>query len=353
MSDWELKTAARAVAEYMCNIRKGENVVVYADTAIEESVAESIAEAAHVAGGEVILIRYRTRSQVDMEPPSPLAAALQSADVIIELAAMFLIHTRALSSALDRGARYACLTGVTSDIMKRCIRDTEFYSKVIELGEAIAEMLRKAKKLHITTGLGTALTCDIQGRPIDHASKRIFGPKEQSYLGGQVSWYPRPESLNGTLVITGSIWPPDELGLIRNPIRLAIQEGRVVGVTGGAEAEVLKRWFSRYTNANIYNLAHISYGLNPGARLTGNILEDERVFGCIEVGIGAQPPHLGIFDIDRERDVDGHTDAIILNPTVELDGEVIERDGRFVHPKVVALIQSFWPAAGELQEMGP
>lgn len=341
MSDWELKAAAKAVAEYMCNIKSKENVVIYADTLIEDIVTDSVAEAAYLAGGAVTLIRYETRSRVDVEPPAPLGAALASADVIIELAAMFLIHTRALSAALDAGARYACLAGLTSEMMKRCIRNTEYYGKVVELGELIAGMLRKTSVLHMTTKAGTDLSCDIKGRLIDHASKRIFGPKEQSYLGGQLSWYPRPESLNGTLVFDGSIWPPAEVGLLRMPIRMTIRKGRVTDVSGGPEAEVARRWFATYAHANIFNLAHISYGLNPGARLTGNMLEDERVFGCIEVGIGAQPPHLGIFQINRADDVDGHTDAVMLNPTVELDGAVIEREGVFVHPAIAQLVEAF------------
>jgi len=41
-------------------------------------------------------------------------------------------------------------------------------------------------------------------------------------------------------------------------------------------------------------MAHICYGFNPGAKLTGDIVEDERVWGCVEWGIGhmrsAPPP---------------------------------------------------------------
>jgi len=339
MSDWELKAAARTVAEYMCNIKKGEDVLVYADTLVDDAVADSVAEAAHTAGGVVSLLCYETRERPDMEPPAPLAEAMRASDVLIELAWMYLIHTRALQSALDAGARFACLTMVTPSIMKRCIGPIDRYAKVLELGDTMTEMLEAASEMKMTTLAGTELTCNIKDRLIDHASKRIFRPGEQTYPGGQVSWYPAPETINGTLVFDGSMWPPEEIGLIGTPIELMIEEGEITAIEGGREAKLLERWFESWKNPNIYKLAHLSYGLNPGARLTGNILEDERVFGCLEVGIGAQPPALGIFEVDPAEATSGHTDATMLNPTVELDGEVIEKDGVFVHPRLVKIIE--------------
>jgi leucyl aminopeptidase (aminopeptidase T) len=230
---------------------------------------------------------------------------------------------------------------VTSSILKRCIGRTEEYKKVLELGDAMTELLEAATEMKMTTPAGTNLTCNIKGRLIDHASKRIFGPGEQTYVGGQVSWYPDPETINGTLVFDGSIWPPEEIGLINTPIQLRIDRGEITKVEGDREANVLKQWFESWENPNIYKLAHLSYGLNPGARLTGNILEDERVFGCLEIGIGAQPPALGIFKIDPAEATSGHTDAIMLNPTVELDGQVIEKDGAFTHAKLVKILDTF------------
>jgi leucyl aminopeptidase (aminopeptidase T) len=341
MSDWELKAAAKTVAEYMCNVQRGENVLIYCDTLVEDAVADSIAEAVHVAGGAVALYRYETRPQVDLEPPSPLAAAMKASDVMIELAWKYLIHTRALEEALKAGTRYACLTMITADIMKRCIGPIDYYAAVLDFGEAITKLLEATSDMHVTTPAGTDLVCNIEGRLIDHASKRIYGPSEQTYPGGQISWYPSAESIQGTMVFDGSMWPPENIGLIQEPIRLTIKDGRVTDVQGGNEARILKRWFESFDNPHIYDLAHISYGVNPGAQLTGNILEDERVFGCVEVGIGAQPPALGIFEVDPAEAVAGHTDAIMLNPTVTLDGVIIEKDGVFQHPELLSIIERF------------
>ena len=72
---------------------------------------------------------------------------------------------------------------------------------------------------------------------------------------------------------------------------------------------------------------HSCYGFNPGVtRPTGRILEDERIFGCMQFGVGA-----------TELGSPAHTDGVVLNPSVWLDDQQIEEKGRYVHPDLVEL----------------
>ena len=43
-----------------------------------------------------------------------------------------------------------------------------------------------------------------------------------------------------------------------------------------------------FNDLNMRNVAHVCYGFSPGARLSGRSLEDERVFGVVEFGLGSQ-----------------------------------------------------------------
>lgn len=201
---------------------------------------------------------------------------------------------------------------MTRGIMERCIGAIEWYSKVVELGERVTALLEAASTMHIATPAGTDLVCNIEGRTIDHASRPVSGPGEQTYPAGQVSWYPYAESIQGTLVFDGTIWPPEGMGLLETPIVLTVRDGRVTNIDGGSEAAKVADWFDAFGNSHVYDLAHISYGVNPGATLCGNILEDERILGGIEVGIGAQSPQLGIFQVDPEEATRAHTDGVML-----------------------------------------
>ena len=74
----------------------------------------------------------------------------------------------------------------------------------------------------------------------------------------------------------------------------------------------------------MFKLAHIAYGFNPGAVLTGNIVEDERVWGSTEWGIGYVSP----FDAPPHgQDAKSHCDGICLNSSVWLDGVQIMDEG--------------------------
>jgi len=78
----------------------------------------------------------------------------------------------------------------------------------------------------------------------------------------------------------------------------------------------------------MFKLAHIAYGLNPGAKLTGNIVEDERVWGATEWGIGYVSP------IDAPPDgqmAKSHCDGICLNSSVWIDEIPFIENGKFVN----------------------
>ena len=99
---------------------------------------------------------------------------------------------------------------------------------------------------------------------------------------------------------------------------------------GGTQAQIFKNWLASWNDPNMYRIAHWSPGFNPGVtKPTGRIVEDERVFGCYEFGIGSQGKFLG----GAFWNAAAHTDGIVLNPTVYYDGKLFEENGIFVDKK--------------------
>ena len=48
----------------------------------------------------------------------------------------------------------------------------------------------------------------------------------------------------------------------------------------------MEKWLKSWNHPQMLKLAHVSYGFNPGCRLSGNTTEDERVWGGTQWGIG-------------------------------------------------------------------
>ena len=328
---WELQSGARKLVEEVMLTTKGEHVVITADTSSDMRVVNATAEAVFAAGAIPTAVLYPTQKTAVMEPPPPVAGAIRNADVWIEFAVAYILHTNAYKEALKRGARYICLTGMDAAMMVQTIERIR-YDKLLDLGRLLCEIVQKADKVEVTSPAGTALVAFNQGRRTRQSGKLADTKGEPVMLGGQISWCPVEETINGRIVFDGALWPPAELGKLHAPVALDVENGVVTAIRGGSEAKIFERWIAGFNDPNMYRIAHYSLGFNPGViRPTGRIVEDERVFGCIELGIGSQGAQI----MGKTWSAASHTDGVILNPTILLDGAAMEKEGVYQMPQLI------------------
>lgn len=331
------KGALKFVRDFML-VKPGENVVVNYDTYVDERVVRALAQAIYAIDGvpSIIYTPTGTGFYAESNPPAPLAAAVCAADVWIELAYAPIMHGAAYRQAVDvNGARYICATGMDTEMLINLVGKVDI-DKVIELGEYFKARIEQAKEIHVTSKNGTDLHGVIGGRKVRHSGIKASIKGYPVMMPGQTSWCPIEESINGTLVFDGAVFPPEEIGAsLHAPIYMEFKEGRLVKVYGdGPEAKTFKDWIDAFGDPNMYRLAHYSQGFNPGVtKVTGRIVEDERVFGCMEFGIGSQGVKVG----GAHWNAASHTDGILLKPTIILDGDVLEDDGVYQDPTVRAL----------------
>jgi len=325
-------------ADYLCRkvleINPGENVVIYCDTATDPRVVQATSAAAHTIGAKVTTIWYETKGDIDLPPPEPVEAAVLAADMVIEFAVAYLVHSAMWAKARKAGVAMKCLTGMNADMMVRCI-DPDIYEKMQEFGQAYREVVARGKDAgRVTNRAGTDVTFKFFTPEEQEALMRRRGivpgkPRPRGgMLGGQGSLNANAKTLNGTLVFDGAFWPPSEVGALSKPLEMKVKDGVVTEIVSDHhEARIVKNWFAHFHDPAAYSMLHVSTGYNPGVkRISGDIVEDERVFGCVEMGIGLASPDLAC-----------HTDGIILNPSVWIDDKLVEKDGVFVEPTLKKL----------------
>ena len=83
----------------------------------------------------------------------------------------------------------------------------------------------------------------------------------------------------------------------------------------------------------MYNLAHAEYSCNPGAALSGLGIEDERIWGAFECGIGDQAKIYG----GKSGPAPSHADSESLNTSWWLDDVQLQDEGKVIHPELVEL----------------
>lgn len=77
-----------------------------------------------------------------------------------------------------------------------------------------------------------------------------------------------------------------ELGLIREPVRVHVEQGVIKTIEGGKEADILRAKLASFHDDRVYVIAEIGVGMNDMARLSGRMLEDEGAYGTMHIGIG-------------------------------------------------------------------
>lgn len=330
---FEAALGARKLVEEILCVKPGENVVITIDTAGDDRVAELTAQAVFAAGGHPVVIRSQTSPSSAMEPPAPVAAAVSAADVWVEFALGYIMHSNAFRAAIAAGARYANLTAMDVQMLVDTVAKVDF-AGVTRLGNRLVELLSAAGTIRITSPAGTDITAQLGGRPVHLRGRPATEPGQTVMLAGQISFNPLEETQHGVLVFDAALWPPDSLGLLRSPVRCTVEGGRVGSIEGGADAATFRAWMAAQQDENMNRVAHWSLGFNPGVTApTGRIVEDERIFGCVEVGIGTKGAWIG----GEPWVAAAHTDGSILLPSIILDGEPIEVDGRYVHPDLRAI----------------
>src|SRR5699024_3880187 len=94
---------------------------------------------------------------------------------------------------------YINLTGMDVTMMVNTIGNVD-YMTMVKLGETLKKIIYEADKVEIKDENGTNLTAYNKGREIRHSGQLATQKGYPIMLGGQISWCPIEETINGTLV---------------------------------------------------------------------------------------------------------------------------------------------------------
>jgi leucyl aminopeptidase (aminopeptidase T) len=313
--------AAHAVGHLLraCgHLRNEETVAVIfdRDTAQLAPLFRRQAGAARVLMAEVPCARMHGE-----EPPAEAAALMLEADLIVGLRTMSMAHTRARQAASRRGRRYLSLPEYTMALLENPAVSVD-YERVEPLVRRVTDAFTHGSTGRVTTAKGTDITLDFRGR-IGNCCPGFV--REPGSLGSppdiEANVSPVETGSHGTVVVDGSI-PCAEIGLLREPVMLRVEGGRIVSFDSADRAVVdtLQRLFTAVGSDKAYVLAECGVGLNEKAELSGIMLTDEGAAGCMHFGFGSNATVGGI------NDVPFHLDFVFRDATLEIDGRrLIER----------------------------
>jgi aminopeptidase len=314
-----LKDAAMVAVKDCMAVKSCEKVLVITDEPLRK-IGYVLWEAAREIGAEAVIVEITSRKTHGEEPPDPIRELMKLVDVILIPTSKSLSHTDSRREASKKGVRIATLPGITEDMMVRALR-ADYYG-IARRSENIAEILTRGSKVRITTAMGMDVILDVSGREGYADTGLIHNPGDFSNLpAGEGYIAPVEGKSEGVIVIDGSMAGIGKL--IDEVIRAVIEDGFATEISGGKAAKKLVSLIEPFGNL-AFNVAELGIGTNDKAKVTGNVLEDEKILGTVHIAFGDNKSMGG------EVRVASHLDGVIMQPTVYVDGKLIMKDGELV-----------------------
>ena len=314
------------VVQTCMDIRRGENVLIVCDPTTAE-IGQSLHIATQKRSDRVLLIVMPKSRHHGEEPPSPVAALMRQQQVVIAATKYSLTHTRAARQALKDGARIATMPGMTFELYTEGGMTANFQDVKRRISN-IANFLRRRRIINVKSESGTDVTFEVNWRDWKLDDNGICNrPRMLTNLpAGKVFILPKEGTMNGTIVIDGS-W---DSTLIDEPVEFIVEDGTVVDVKGGTLAATIRQSYGEVAKKlkakdreSVWTVAEFGFGMNPSARLVGNVLEDEKRMGSCYFSIGDNTGLGGTSNAGI------HVSGVLSEPSVWLDDSCLTEAGEF------------------------
>ncbi|MCD6414123.1 MAG: aminopeptidase [Candidatus Diapherotrites archaeon] len=300
-----MKAARKAIL--LSKPRKKELLLVVTDE-LTLDVGNALFKAASESCNALMLVIQPT-GQHGLEPPKLVAETMRKADILYCPTKYSLTHTNAVRAAKRRGARIATLPEMTEEMFVRGM--SADYSWIKKENQKLARLLNKTKVVKVKAK-NTEFTTEIGGKRFLLDDGDISKKGSLSNLpAGETAFVPK--NLNGHWSPYNTQFPTFKC---MKGTKFIARNNYVTNITDPK----VKNYFWSIRNGRY--LAEFAIGTNPGARLSGKVIEDEKVFGTCHVAIGDSKSLSGNIDADI------HQDFVIDKPTIWFDDKLIMDKGK-------------------------
>jgi 2,5-dihydroxypyridine 5,6-dioxygenase len=256
----------------------------------------------------------------------PVVHALGQSGLVVDLTVEGLMHARETPAILEAGARILHVSNEHPEALERLRPDPALEGQV---RQALRRM-RGAQSMSVTSAAGTDLTIDLRAaRTVGVWGWTTRAGTLAHWPGGLVLAFPAGGTVDGALVLDRGDVNLTFKRYLESPVRLIIERDHVVAVEGeGTDAALMRGYLDAWGDRNAYAVSHVGWGLNRRARYEALTMYGQRdtngtelraVAGSFLFSTGANE--------FAGRHTAGHFDLPVMRTTIELDGEIVVRDG--------------------------
>jgi len=323
MEIMEIMKTART--PYELNCKKGDKVLLVADTRTEPLVWQAFAAAAKELDLIYTVAIMEPLPFHHAEPTPQIADAMMNADFVHLLTSKGFVHCSACHKAMQKRVKMLASEQITVDMMREGAATADYRAMNV-VGRKLYDILCAGETYHVSSKTGTDLRSSIKGRSSWLVAGIVLEQPALDLLAcgfpdGEVGMSPIEDSEEGYVVWDTSA---HQLGILDKPIKMKVEKGWVKGIEGGKSADELKRYLDEHGDENAWRIGEVSLGINPKSRVTGLMREDKKIAGCSHIAMGMNTDTGGIVDSKI------HLDGVIKKVTVVVDGRMIVDDGKIL-----------------------
>ena len=307
----KMARSAQTVIDTCMDLRRGENILIVCDPTTTD-VGQALHDAASLRSDRVLLVVMPKGRHHGEEPPAPVANLMRQQQVVIAPTRYSLTHTRAVRQAIKDGARVATMPGMTVEMFTEGGMSADFNIIKKNIGE-MGSLLRRKRIVNVKSEAGTNVTFEVNWRDWKFDDNGICNRQERGHPSHMV-------------VLDGS-W---DSALVDEPVVILVENGLVVDVKGGTAAAQIRQTFGEAANRLkskdqelVWTIAEFGFGMNPNARMAGNVLEDEKCLGTAYFSIGDNTTLGGSSAVGIQ------ISGVLAKPSVWLDETALFENGIF------------------------
>jgi leucyl aminopeptidase (aminopeptidase T) len=331
MNDLEkMIISAQKAMIHVLNLNKKDIVLVITDEHTKRE-GEAFYTAAIEYGCTALIYLLHENSRPLLEIPSELSALVEGKTIVINafkgLREETPFRVKWVKKVLaTKSIRVGHCPGITKSMMIEGPMNID-YAKLVDAANQMINSFEKAKQVHITAPGGTEIILCIEDRGFSTDVQVINEPYFANLPCGEIWCGPVETMGDGLIVCDGSI---GDIGKVSKPLKIFLEKGKIINIESDDQKLVddIEKLINEDKEARV--LGELGIGLNPGAKLSGNLLEDEKALHTAHIAFGNNEDMEGGQNRSKT-----HRDFLFYKPTMNVtfkDGssKVLIKDGNIL-----------------------
>jgi len=304
-------TAASGAIDYIFTPAAKDKVLILTDS-FSFSIAEAFKQALIIKGCFVESYEINNNDRPLKEIPAELEKMLPGKTIVLNIIKAYPEEIAFRIKWIfkveeNKLIKMGHMPGITEDMMLRSVNVD--FSKMKSAADKLINQLQGAVNLHITTEAGTDIMLGVK----DRIFSADIGTSEGEMCNlpcGEVYCAPLETEANGVVVFNASI---GDIGMLTHPLKVFLSNGKITKFESENEALIKRITALTDVDDDAKVIGELGIGVNPGAHITGNMLEDEKAIGTAHIAFGNNADFPGVGKNNSKI----HRDFLFYRPTIK------------------------------------